>query len=200
MDQSGRSTYQIGQTLYQTLQNRGNKEEVLEKAPFCCTREDAWLGIGYYFWEEEELAHWWGSGNPRWSESYIICKTGLSIPQEQVLDLVGNISHISLLRYLVAEYQKTSQAKQSPLTLPKIIKFIERTMGKGSEQFPYRAIRLQGRGSKVINLENTIRQGKQTINFTLHNSKVFLDLYPPIQICVFDRKDIHRPVEIIYPK
>lgn len=28
--------------------------------PIKCTRSDAWLGEGFYFWLEEEFAHYWG--------------------------------------------------------------------------------------------------------------------------------------------
>ena len=51
----------ISTILYQTVDDRRNIKYVLENAPFKCTRNDAWLGEGYYFWDTFiNFAHWWG--------------------------------------------------------------------------------------------------------------------------------------------
>ena len=36
-------------TIYQTLENRDNADEVERDGPFLCNRKNAWLGTGYYF-------------------------------------------------------------------------------------------------------------------------------------------------------
>ena len=41
---------------YHTQENRG---EQLEK-PILCSKDDAWLGEAYYFWENEDDANFWG--------------------------------------------------------------------------------------------------------------------------------------------
>ncbi|EIJ44122.1 hypothetical protein BegalDRAFT_3303 [Beggiatoa alba B18LD] len=33
--------------------------------PLKCRRSDAWLGEGFYFWLEEEFAHYWGSDSKK---------------------------------------------------------------------------------------------------------------------------------------
>ncbi len=52
--EKGGIDYIIG---YHTQENRPNQI----KGPIPCNRKDAWLGKGYYFWAEEEFAHYWGT-------------------------------------------------------------------------------------------------------------------------------------------
>ncbi len=39
-------------------------------APIKCKGKNAWLGIGYYFWTEEEFAHYWGQDFKTYNTGY----------------------------------------------------------------------------------------------------------------------------------
>ena len=40
-------------TGYHTVEDRDNPDEIEADGPFKCTRGDAWLGPGYYFWDSK---------------------------------------------------------------------------------------------------------------------------------------------------
>jgi len=42
--------------------------------PIICDSEEAWLGIGYYFWIDHEFAHYWGMDMKRATGRYDIYK------------------------------------------------------------------------------------------------------------------------------
>lgn len=46
--------------LYLCVYHTQEAREKPLQEPCLCNREDAWLGVGYYFWLEEEFAHYWG--------------------------------------------------------------------------------------------------------------------------------------------
>ena len=91
-------------TIYQTLEDRDNDEEVQEHGPYWCDLYEAdgkkkkgikepWLGAGYYFWDTLiEDAHWWGRTiYPK--KGYIVCQSQYDSHSPQLFDLVGNVSH-----------------------------------------------------------------------------------------------------------
>lgn len=69
-------------TMYHTQEHR---VEVLA-SPCICVRDDAWLGIGYYFWYYKEDADSWGTLSKRNTGAYEIYET--TIDCENVLDTV----------------------------------------------------------------------------------------------------------------
>lgn len=91
-------------TIYQTLEDRDNDEEVQEHGPYWCDLYEAdgkkkegikepWLGAGYYFWDTLiEDAHWWGRTiYPK--KGYIVCQSQYDSHSPHLFDLVGNVSH-----------------------------------------------------------------------------------------------------------
>lgn len=60
-------------------------------APIICNRTDAWLGDGYYFWNDEVDAIHWGSKSKNRTGRYQIYKADIDC--EDVLDTVFNESH-----------------------------------------------------------------------------------------------------------
>lgn len=40
--------------------------------PVICVASNAWLGVGYYFWTEEEFAHYWGQDSKKATGAYDI--------------------------------------------------------------------------------------------------------------------------------
>lgn len=82
--------------LYQTVANK-NKQDIEKNAPFQCTRSDAWLGKGYYFWDTFiEVAKQWGEC--AYKNNYIICKTQVVCLENEILDFYGNTSQINDLK------------------------------------------------------------------------------------------------------
>lgn len=60
--------------------------------PILCTKEDAWLGQAYYFWEDESDAIYWGVRfKSRNGKSYIVYKA--DIETDNLLDTVFNREH-----------------------------------------------------------------------------------------------------------
>jgi hypothetical protein len=59
--------------------------------PIICTRKNAWLGIAYYFWDDEIDAIQWGHRSKRDKRYFEIYKA--SIDCENVLDTVFNEEH-----------------------------------------------------------------------------------------------------------
>ncbi len=85
-------------TAYHTIENRGNLDYVLDNAPFICTREDAWLGNGYYFWDTNVAwAKKWGR-DAYLSRSkgfwILLCQLDL---RQNCLDLFGSVADKQLL-------------------------------------------------------------------------------------------------------
>lgn len=102
----------IGEVLFHTVENRNNLSEVQRSAPFKCTREQAWLGNGYYFWEgSEKLAHWWGNSNYH-ERGYIICTSKYTAPDDTVYDLVGNINLLNEFSRIYEEIKKKRNVKK----------------------------------------------------------------------------------------
>lgn len=60
-------------------------------APVVCCRDDAWLGDGYYFWDNEIDAIHWGNNSKNRRGSFDIYKAG--IDTENVIDTVFNEEH-----------------------------------------------------------------------------------------------------------
>ncbi|WP_029283840.1 hypothetical protein [Pedobacter sp. R20-19] len=59
--------------------------------PLLCERDDAWLGNGYYFWDTEDDALWWGSTAKKTYTGFSVYIA--DIDTENVLDTVFNEEH-----------------------------------------------------------------------------------------------------------
>lgn len=99
-------------TAFQTLEDRDNVHEVESDGPFVCPRNNAWLGIGCYFWDTHiELAHWWGAS--ALNNKYMITKAFLII-DENCWDLHGCGEHRQELEVFVRKWleQKLPQGHE----------------------------------------------------------------------------------------
>lgn len=72
--------------LFHTLQQRYNVDEVEAHGPYRCSRKDAWLSEGYYFWEHVDLAHVWGQSSHR--GEYIIGSLYIEYEEDELLDFL----------------------------------------------------------------------------------------------------------------
>lgn len=73
--------------FYHTQESR----KTILSSPIPCTRDDAWLGNGIYFWYELEDAEDWGNNSKRRTNYYEIYKSEIQI--ENILDSVFNEEH-----------------------------------------------------------------------------------------------------------
>ena len=77
----------VVRTMYHTQEKRGIRLD----NPIICVRDDAWLGNGYYFWNELDDAEQWGQNSKRKTGRYEIYKA--TIDCIDVLDTVFNEEH-----------------------------------------------------------------------------------------------------------
>lgn len=73
--------------MYHTQEKRNS----ILKVPILCNRKDAWLGSGFYFWDQELDAIHWGNNSKRATGSYQIYRA--KIKSENILDTVFNEGH-----------------------------------------------------------------------------------------------------------
>jgi hypothetical protein len=71
--------------IYQTLEDRGNADDIENHGPFPCKWENTWLGRGYYFWDTfMNNAHWWGKSV---TIPDVICEADCEFSTIKCLDL-----------------------------------------------------------------------------------------------------------------
>ena len=174
--------------LYQTLEDCDNVDYVEANGPFLGNQRDRWLGRGYYYWDTFiNSAHFWGRVSYlNAGKGYIIAHSEISLPPEKVLNLLEP-SDLIMFAAWRDEYVKTFP--KSKATIEKVLTHAENIMG---ENFPYIAIRAEFRD--CINI-----QDYQDRIFP--NGRAYLDLKPPIQICIKDRNVIGKDnFKVIYPE
>ena len=168
--------------IYQTLKDRNNPQEIESNGPFECTRSDAWLGDGYYFWEYfVEHAHWWGRKGC--NNNYIICAAYYDKDQIYCFDLIDNYEHLNLLE----ELNHIVQAKENrPVYVSKLIELLKR---KGL--FNFDAIRAPS--NEAISDPLVVKYKPK------HRAKIYLR--PLNQVCFIKKKNRLnlRGYKIIYP-
>lgn len=174
-------------TIYQTLENRDNADEVERDGPFLCDRKNAWLGTGYYFWDTfVELAHWWGRQS--YKGNYLVCRTSIEEGENRIFDLLGNTEHLKGFKACAHALQ---QKYGRPLTVSFVIEYIKR-----NTSFRFKAIRTYPIGS--VKQDESIQS--QRMPFLVGHS-AYLDLVPAIQICVLDKRIIPAgSFKVVYPE
>lgn len=117
--------------LHQTLEDRGNPDQIESQGPFVCKRSDAWLGHGAYFWEDDlPQATRWGEQYPN---GYVICESEYDADNKNYLDLTTKEHYESMKKCQAMLEKKT---KGDKVFLAQIIEFL-----KNANKFPYKAIR-----------------------------------------------------------
>jgi len=172
-------------TGYQTLEDRDNIDEIEFDGPFKCTRSDARLGHGYYFWDSNlEWAISWGknSYNKRGKE-FIIGSCIIDLDQD-CFDLYGSVECQQLLQGIKDEFIRSGLInKQKKLILPTIIEYM-----KQQNIFPYKSIRAGDNNNPI-----KFYFHKERNEFTMVNQRV--------QICVIEKHDVILSFfNVIFPK
>lgn len=178
--------------LYQTLEDRNNPDAIEQDGPFKCRRDTSWLGDGYYFWDSFiELAHFWGK-NSGYSD-YIICSAEADLNENNCYDLFGNINHILDFKNIVQLLEKEGVI-DNKTTVKRIITYM-----KSKGLFQHNAIKVAG----VNSISNQEENDQYTLRFNFIDHKksdVYLDLIPPIQVCIFNCNKVSlKNYKIIYP-
>lgn len=174
--------------LYQTVEDRNNPDEILEKGPFKCERKDAWLGSGYYFWEGEiGFAKKWGK-NARY-EKFVICESAFDYDDHCFFDIVGNPSHLKTMREITELLEKkVFKDKDITITVPMVIEILRNEM---AEDFHYKSIRSRSEW----------KEWRFLLPFSARRpDKEQCNLCPEIQHCVIDLTFLIKDYRIVYPE
>lgn len=171
--------------IYQTLEDRSNYDEVEGNGPFPCCSSRAWLGKGYYFWDDEiKVAHNWAK-HAGYNSNYIICESSYDYDNHNYLDLVGHPIHLRLVRDLYQVYKEYCPNMEKKITVPALIEFVKAELG---QNFNFQAIRAR----------SELKDYAFTLNFP-GKRPATMNLHPQIQICVIDKSFLISPFRIVYP-
>jgi hypothetical protein len=167
---------------YHTLEDRNNFDQIEERGPQKCTRNNAWLGSGYYFWDRDiDMAHHWGKQS--YPNGYVVFEGEIKI-DENTYDLLGNTMHKNEFKQVLAELKKSNHHKNpEKITVGVIIEYLKRNAG-----FLYNSIRAAsetnnpiivdfgGTRGEVMRLNDRVQICLITkINLSLHT---FRAIYP----------------------
>lgn len=174
----------MSENLYHTLSDNDNPDYIERNGPFKCEKENAWLGHGYYFWEDYiNNAHWWGRSS--YNGNYVICQTISEYDHDKCLDLTNKINLDDFKE--IAKYLYSKEIADGTLTFPEIL---EKLKNKGV--YTQKIIKIRSEYTKKFNPDTSIR-------FNIGKSQ-FIDLEPPIQICFSDKPSIKiKQFKIVYP-
>lgn len=181
-------------TLYQTKSNH-EKYEANKNAPLFCNDHLAWSGEGYYFWEShEKLAHWWGVTH--YKKKYVVAQAQADITLK-CLDLHNDYNHQLEITNIWHKLEKEKKLSTENTTLASVIQFL-----KQIGAFNYEGIRFSGINS--VGERNTLKKYRSRIPVTNSNplsvsQKKYLDLCPPIQVCLLSEKSLNfRNYQLIF--
>ena len=173
--------------VYQTLEDKDNPDEVENSGPFLCSRKDAWLGEGYYFWESFlNNAHWWGKST--YPNGYIICKAAYVEDEDKCLDLT-KAEGIQVFNEVIPLMQAEGIYVPEETTVARIIMYL-RQIG----HFAWDAAKVAAVNTKQRESEFNTR--------AIFKSKypAYIDLCPAIQICFYSKTALQLSgYKIIYP-
>jgi len=83
------------------------KRDMRLTSPIKCSRDDAWLGEGYYFWDDLNDAKQWGNKSKRKTGAFEIYRSEIDI--ENFLNTVFNEEHY---RFWVRQIEKAAKVIQ----------------------------------------------------------------------------------------
>lgn len=172
----------MNKNLYQTLEDRGNPREVEHHGPYECTRRDAWLGDGFYFWDSFiNLARSWGEKS--YHGRYMICLMVFPYIRKKIFDLTGeDAEQLNDFRSYYKEFKKSGKK----YTVPGVIEHMKRHAGLADDYIAIRARDSRQSGPRI---------------FFRDFFPEYLELEPRIQICFFSNAPLAGiKYKIIHPK
>ncbi|MGO3805988.1 MAG: hypothetical protein ACTJHT_06765 [Sphingobacterium sp.] len=177
--------------VYQTLRFLNNNERVLQEGPYKCLRSDAWLGHGYYFWEDSlRPAKYWGKRMH--DNKYIIGKGRCEINEENCFYLVGSVKHNEFFVEALNQISEIGELS-SNVTVPHVIDYLKKT-----GQFPFYACRAETTEAFAPSKYWTEDDFTNEVLFKQgQDSRVKLNLI--IQLCIYELDKINFEwLEICY--
>ncbi len=90
--------------------------------PIKCLGKNAWLGIGYYFWTEEEFAHYWGQDFKMATGCYDIYKANINY--ENFINAVFDEEGYLFFREKIEETISHFNSKNISVTLEQVNRFL----------------------------------------------------------------------------
>lgn len=176
--------------LYQTLEDRNNPDEIERHGPYWCSRKDAWLGNGYYFWDYFlDLAKWWG--NTAYNGNFIICEQLANLKgNPAVLDLYADFQMIEVVDKYVQQLKKAYN--QNQLTVRTVLEHMK-LIGAFDG---FKAVRIEANNSTF---KDALLKDHRIPFKTGKSQYVYFEMRPPVQVCVYDKSILIGQYKIIYP-
>lgn len=190
------SNCEIETVGHHVCKNTGEKD-VLGKAPFPSTREDKFLGDGYYFWEDnEQLAKAWGGKTyHKKGIPYCVCQFALTFDREQFYDLIGSREH---QKHLVGVRKFLTQRRQALHGWPigKVIDFLREA--NSSDDPEYEVFKGEFEYTVIRAADDSDTAVQDLLKFAKDQPNV-ADLNPCYIICVIDiKKVVLGPIKVVH--
>lgn len=169
--------------LFQTIDNRPIDEKSF--GPIFCDSEDAWIGSGYYFWDNSiDSAKWWGETH--YKNNYIICRSFYDYHSDEYLDLVGNQEHIRYIKSCAEAFKKRRPSYD--IKIGEIIELLKQT----DSEFDYLAVRAY---------PTPLHPNHKKLYYFDKEQKFYFDTNEKIQMCVIDKSFLlNEEYTAIYPE
>jgi hypothetical protein len=141
--------------------------------PIICTRDNAWLGVGYYFWIDEEFAHNWGISSKNKTGRYDIYLAEIS--EDKILNATFNEEEYDFFVRSIEKARKHLAKSFENITLKSVHRFLADKIWSKI-------------GIKGIIFDDIPHNA-------LDGSRIYSDIKPlyykkRIQIVIFDRENI----------
>jgi hypothetical protein len=139
-------------------------------SPIKCVRDNAWLGEGFYFWDDLDFAHQWGKSSKKNTGEYEIYEA--EIDTENVLNTVFNEEHYDFWLKQVEKVAKKIIKKTGTKPSIKEINeyFVERGEWNEVDGIMFQDI--------PMNMNYILVQGlwyKKRIQLVVYNEKIILN-------------------------
>ena len=177
---------------HHTFEDRGKDDA--KNAPYKCTDINAFLGRGYYYWEDNlQLAKYWGG--LRYidhGKHYFIGQSFISSDGNGFFDLIGNRKHQTYL-YEVSKMLAQKRPEKGTWPIGRVIGFLKASSidpdGEFYDKFKFKLIRA---------VDGSLLKFKKNAKFATTQQN-FTDLNPSYIICVTEKKGILlEPILIVY--
>lgn len=184
--------------IYQTLEDRGNYQDIESHGPYICSLYDdygklksgikePWLGEGYYFWDTRiDDAHWWGRyAYEQNMKGYVICQTFYDQHSPLLYDMVGSID-------MFDDFMECAKIIKARNKVDRVSFCVVLEYMKQQEDFNYKAIR-------VLPYPK-IKNQNQNIDVFFPGNKAYVKGIEKVQICFFDKTLLNQPFTIVEKK
>lgn len=177
---------------HHTFEDRGKDDA--KNAPYKCTDGNAFLGRGYYYWEDNlQLAkHWGGLRYIEHGKHYFVGESPISFDRDEFFDLIGDRKHQT---YLLEISKMLTKKRPEKGTWPigKVIEFLKASNidpdGEFYDKFKFKLIRA---------VDDNFLKFKKNAKFAT-TQQSFTDLNPCYIICVTEKKGILlEPISIVH--